>query len=93
MHLMFTKMVQLVPLKEYDAQTMANKFLSTVVNQSGLPKCIKIDYHNQFCSHFSNELMSLLKIILTFSIAFYPQKYGMNEIMNCTIKHLLYIHA
>ena len=48
----FSKMVQLVPLRESDAQTVAEKFLSMVVSQHGLPECITSDCDPRFCGHF-----------------------------------------
>ena len=68
----FSKMVQLVPLRESDARTIADKFLSTVVSQHGLAECITSDRDPRFCGHFWEELMSLLDTKLTFSMASAP---------------------
>ena len=72
-----SKMVQLVPLQESDAQTITDKFLSTVVSQHGLPECIMSDCDPHFRGHFWEELMSLLDMTLTFSMASHPQTDGM----------------
>ena len=56
----FSKVVQLVPLWESDARTIADKFLSTVVSQHGLPECITSDRDLCFHGHFWEELMSLI---------------------------------
>ena len=72
---------------------MADKFLSTVVSQYGLPECIMSDHDCQFCGHFWDELMSLLDMTLTFSIASHPQTNGIAEVMNYTMEQLLQIHA
>ena len=69
----FNKMVQLVLLWESDAPTAANSFLSMVVSQNGLPECITSNYDPCFHGHFWEELMSLLNMILTFSMASHPQ--------------------
>ena len=82
----FSKMVQLVPLQESDACTIADKFLSTVVSQHGIPECIMSDYDPHFHGHFWEELMSLLDIILTFSMALCPQTDGMAEVTNHTME-------
>ena len=79
-------MIQLVPLRESDAHTIADSFLSMVVNQYRLKECITIDRDPHFCGHFWEELMSLLDMTLTFSIALQPQTDRMAEAMNCTME-------
>ena len=44
----FSKMVQLVPLLESDARTIADRFLSMVVSQHELPECITSDHDPHF---------------------------------------------
>ena len=82
----FSKMVQLVPLWESDARTIADKFLSMVVSQHGLPECITSDHDPHFRGHFWEELMSLLDMMLTFSMASHPQTDGMAEVTNHTME-------
>ena len=65
-------MVRLVPLQESDAGTVANKFLSTVVSQHGLPECIMNNHDPRFSGHFWDELISLLDMIFTFYAALHP---------------------
>ena len=82
----FSKMVQLVPLWKSNAQTIADKFLSTVVSQHGLPEYITSDCDPRFRGHFWEELMSLLDMTLTFSTASHPQIDGMAEVTNRTME-------
>ena len=82
----FSKMVQLVPLWESNAQTVPDKFLSTVVSQHRLPECITSDRDPRFRRHFWEELMSLLDMKLTFSMASHPQTDGMAEVTSCTME-------
>ena len=82
----FSKMVQLVLLWESDAQTIADKFLSMVVSQHGLPECITRDCDTRFRGHFWEELMSLLDTTLTFSMVSHPQTDGMAEVTNHTVE-------
>ena len=82
----FSKIVQLVPLWESDARTVADKFLSMVVSQHGLPECITSNHDPRFCGHFWEELMSLLDMTLTFSMASHPQTDGMAEVTNHTME-------
>ena len=42
------KMLQLVLLRESNKLTVADKFLSMVVSQHGLPECIMSDYDTHF---------------------------------------------
>ena len=78
------KMVLLVLLWESDAYTIAERFLSMVVSQHGLPECITSDRDSRFCGHFWEELMSLLDMMLTFSMASHPQTDGIAEVTNHT---------
>ena len=82
----FSKMVQLVLLQESDARTIADRFLSMVVSQHGLPECIMSNHDLHFHGHFWEELMSLLDTTLTFSMASHPQTDGMAEVTNHTIE-------
>ena len=56
--------------------------LSMVVSQHRSPEYIKSDYNLQFCGHFWNELVSLLKTKLTFSMISHPQTDGMTVVTN-----------
>ena len=48
----FSRMVQLVLLQESDTYTFADKFLSMVFSQHGLPDCIMSDHDPHFRGHF-----------------------------------------
>ena len=82
----FSKMVQLVPLRESDAHTIADKFLSMVISDHGLPECITSDHDPCFCGYFWEELVSLLDTILTFSMALHPQNDRLAEVTNHTVE-------
>ena len=47
---------------------MAEKVLSVVISQYGLPMYITSDHDPQFCDHFWDELKSLLDIKLNFTM-------------------------
>ena len=79
-------MVQLVPLQKSDARTFTDKFLSTVVGQYGLPECITNHCDPRFCGLFWDELISLLDMTLTFSMALHPQTDRIAEVMKHTIE-------
>ena len=85
----FSKIVQLVLLQESNAPTIANKFLSIVVSQYGLLDCIMSDHDFYFCSHFWDELVSLLDTALIFSLALCSRTNGIAELTNCTMEQLL----
>ena len=55
----FGKMVWMVPLRESDAWTLADKFLNMVVIQYGLPHYNISEYDPRFCGKFWDELISL----------------------------------
>ena len=48
----FSKIVQLVPLQESNACTIADKLLSIVVSQHELPECIISNHETHFCGDF-----------------------------------------
>ena len=68
----FSKMVELVPLHETDAQIVASHFLAEVVSHHGLPATIISDRHPRFQESFWKELMANLNTSLSFSTASYP---------------------
>ena len=82
----FNKIVQLVPLWESDACTIADRFLSMVVSQHRLPECITSDYDSRFHGYFWEELMSLLDMTLTFNMVSHPQTDRMAEVTNHTME-------
>ena len=82
----FSKMVQLVPLQESDAPTIADKFLSMVISQYGLPECIMSDHDPCFHGLFWEKIMSLLDMTLAFSMALQPQTDRMADITNHTME-------
>ena len=69
-----------------DARTVADRFLSTVVSQHGLPECVTSDCDPCFRGHFWEELMSLLDMMLIFSMASHPQTDRMVEVTNHTME-------
>ena len=73
-------------MQESNTNNMANKFLNMVVGQHRLLECITSDCDPEFCGHFWDELISLLDITLTFSIAWHPQTDGIAELINHTIE-------
>ena len=87
----FSKIIQLVPLRESDTRNIADIFLSMVVNQNGLVEYIMSSHDPHFCGHFWDELMSLLDMTVTFSMASHPQTDGVAEVINCTMESLLWI--
>ena len=47
----------------------------------------------QFCGHFWDDLVSLLDMILTFSMASHPQIDRIAEVRNHTIEQLLCLNV
>ena len=65
---------------------MADKFLSTVVNQNGLPECIISEPDPHFYGHFWDEFISLLDTTQTFSTASHPQTDRIVRVTNSTME-------
>ena len=64
-----------------------------VGSQHGLPECIMSDHNPRFHGHFWDDLLSLLGMTLTFSIALHPQTIGIAEVTKHTMKQLLHIYV
>ena len=77
-------MVQLVLLQASDIFTVADRFLSIVVSQHGLPEYVTSGCNPRFYGHFWDELMSFLDITFTFSMASHPQTEGIAKVTNHT---------
>ena len=73
-------------MQAYDVHTMADKFLSLLVSQHGFPEYITSDHDPRFCGHFWDELISLIDMILTFSMVSHPQTNRMVEVMDHTME-------
>ena len=71
---------------------MADGFLSMVASKHILLDYITNGYNPRFCSDFWDELMSLLDMTLTFSTTMDLLTDRMDEVTNCTMKKLLWIH-
>ena len=61
---------------------VANKSLSIVVSQYGLPECITSSPDSRFCGHLWDKLMSFLDMTLTLSMASHPYTDGIAEVTN-----------
>ena len=68
---------------------MVDKFLSMVVSQYEFPKCIISGHDCQICGHFWDELMPLLEITLTFSMALHPHTNSIAKVINHAVEYLL----
>ena len=79
-------MLQLVLLQKSDACTIADKFLSMLVNQHGLLEHIMSNCDPCFCGHYWGELMSLLDMALIFSMVSHPQTDRIAEVTNHTME-------
>ena len=79
----FTKYSHFVPLKHpFTAQTVATKFLDTVVKLHGPPLSIVSDRDKVFTSNFWQDLFKLMHTELNMSTAYPPQTDGQTERVN-----------
>ena len=72
-----------------DAPSLARLFLSTVVRQHGLLKCIISDRDPRFTAHFWKSFWQSLGTTLSMSTAFHPQTDGQTENANKTLEIML----
>lgn len=86
----FTKYSHFVPLKHpFTAQTVAIKFLDTVVKLHGPPLSIVSDRDKVFTSHFWQDLFKLMNTELNMSTAYHPQSDGQTERVNQSLEMYL----
>ena len=81
--------VQMLPLQESNIHSIADKVLSMVGSQHGLPEYIMSDCDPGLCCYFWDEQVSLLDTILTFSMVSQPQTNEIAEVTSCTMEDLL----
>ena len=86
----FTKLRHYAACKTaIDAPSLARLFLSTIVRQHGLPKCIISDRDPRFTAHFWKAFWGALGTTLNMSTAFHPQTDGQTENANKTLEVML----
>jgi hypothetical protein len=85
-----TKYAHLIPLKHpFNASTVAQVFLDSVVKLHGVPLSIVSDRDKNFISRLWKELFSALGTKLQFTTAYHPQTDGQSERVNQFIEMFL----
>lgn len=85
----FTRWVELCPMPNQEAVTVAQSFVSTFVSRYGVPRQIITDQGRQFESALFQELCHLLDIDKTRTSAFHPQSNGLIERFNRTMEDMI----
>ncbi|XP_042868781.1 uncharacterized protein LOC122251142 [Penaeus japonicus] len=84
-----TRYLQLIPLKNKDAETVANAFVEKYVTLFGPPNILVTDSGGEFKNRLFSQVCEMLKIKLGYTTAFHPQANGMVERSNRVIKDAL----
>ena len=84
-----TKYVELVPLNDIKASTVATAFLNNIVCRHGTPMFLHSDRGVNYLSHIVKETCRLLDIKKTQTTSYRPQCNGQSERMMSTIKDML----
>ena len=85
----FTKFTEIFPLKNIEAETVAETMFRGWIKRYGCPQEIHSDQGSQFESQIFQEMCKLLQINKTRTTAYHPQSDGLIERMNRTIKEIL----
>ena len=91
----FTRWIELYPIKDMEAITVAKVFVEEFVSRYGICRQILTDQGAQFESKLFKEICRLLDIDKKRSTSFHPQTNGIQERFNRTIEDMLskYISA
>ena len=85
----FTRWVELFPIKNMEAITIAKVFVNEFVSRYGLSRQILTDQGRQFESMLFKEICVLMDIDKKRNTSFHPQTNGIQERFNRTIEDML----
>ena len=86
---LFTKWVEVFPLADITATTLATILMNNIVSRYGVPAYLHSDQGANLCSTVVQELCRLLGIHRTRTSAYHPEGNGQVERMNRTIEGML----
>ena len=89
----FTKFVEIFPMRNQEAQTVAEVVAREYISRYGVPREIHTDQGRQFESTLFQELCSILGINKTRTTSFHPQSDGQSERNIKTLVKMLAIAA
>ena len=85
----FTKFTEIFPLRDIEAETVANTIFRGWIKRYGCPQELHSDQGVQFESQIFQELCKMLQINKTRTTAYHPQSDGMIERLNRKVKDVL----
>ena len=85
----FTKWMEVYPIPNQDAITVANKLVNEFICRFSVPKQLHSDQGAQFESRVISEICKLLHIDKTRTTPYHPQSDGLIERFNCTLVQML----
>ena len=88
-----TKYVELIPLSDIKAVTVANAFINNVICRHGTCDFLHSDRGTNYLSHIVRETCNLLNIKKTQTTSFHPQCNGQSERMMANITNQLAKHV
>ena len=85
----FTKFTEIFPLRDIEAETVANIIFRGWIKRYGCPQELHSNQGVQFESQLFQELCKMLQINKTRTTAYHTQSDGMIERLNRTVKNVL----
>ena len=85
----FTKWMEAYPLRNIEAQTVAETFVHEFVSRFGVPQELHTDQGTQFQSRVMNEICKILGIHKTRTTPFHPMSDGLVERFNRILESML----
>ena len=85
----FTKWTEAFPMRNMEAETVANIIVEEIIARFGVPQYIHSDQGKQYESRLFNEMCKVLNITKTRTTAYHPKSDGMVERFNGTLEAML----
>ena len=85
----FTKYVELIPLSDIKASTVATAFVQNIICRHGSPNFLHSDRGSNYLSNIITETCKLLDISKTQTTSYNPQCNGQSERMMRSVKEML----
>lgn len=81
----FTKYIELIPISDIKATTVAREFVNKIICRHGVPRFLHSDRGTQYLSNIVKETCKILGVKMTQTTSLHPQCNGQSERMMSVI--------